>query len=537
MRETDKRERLIWSAFLRSCEKFPDRPAIEVTGSQLSYSELGERARRLAATIQANARPGEVPLTAVFGYRSHTAYAAVLGALMAGHGYVPLNRTFPIDRTRLMLEKSTCRTLVVDKESESQLSELLRDLATPMVILCPDRADVTEVSAKLPAHRVVGANELVEAERWFPPEVPPNAIAYLLFTSGSTGQPKGVMVSHANVLHYVDYVTKRYGFTSNDRVSQTFDLTFDLSAHDMFVAWRSGACVCCPTQKQLIKPEAFVNDSRLTVWFSVPSTAVFMRRLGVLKPGMYPGLRLSLFCGEALTMDVVRQWALAAPNSRVENIYGPTELTIGCTAYRWDNNSSPKECERGIVPIGKPFDGMQALIVDEQLREVEHGTEGELLISGPQLSLGYWQDEKKTREMFVSVPGKTDIYYKTGDRVVRGSGPDKPLLYLGRVDSQVKVLGHRVELAEIEAATREASGLDGVVALGWPRTESGADGIAVFLEADNFDTTILVRQLERKLPGYMLPRNVRVLNRFPLNTNGKYDRKALQIILEKESLE
>ena len=246
MSETDKIERLVWGAFLRSCEKFPDRPAIEVTGSQLSYSELGERARRLAATIQANARPGEVPLTAVFGYRSHTAYAAVLGALMAGHGYVPLNRTFPIDRTRLMLEKSTCRTLVVDKESESQLSELLRGLATPMVILCPDRADATEVSAKLPAHRVVGANELVEAERWVPPEVSQNAIAYLLFTSGSTGQPKGVMVSHANVLHYADYVTKRYGFTSNDRVSQTFDLTFDLSAHDMFVGWQSGACICCP---------------------------------------------------------------------------------------------------------------------------------------------------------------------------------------------------------------------------------------------------------------------------------------------------
>jgi acyl-coenzyme A synthetase/AMP-(fatty) acid ligase len=194
------------------------------------------------------------------------------------------------------------------------------------------------------------------------------------------------------------------------------------------------------------------------------------------------------------------------------------------------------ECERGIVPIGEPFDGMQALIVDEQLREVDPGGEGELLMTGPQLSLGYWQDESKTREMFVSVPDKIGIYYKTGDRVVRPAAPNKPLLYLGRLDSQVKVLGHRVELAEIEAAVREATGLDGVVALGWPRTESGADGIAVFLEADNFDTPILVRQLERKLPGYMLPRTVRVLNRFPLNTNGKYDRKALQNILEKESL-
>ena len=117
MSNTDKGKRLVWSQFLRSSERFPDRPAIEVAGSGLSYTQLGKRARCLAATIQANAAPGGVPLTAVFAHRSQTAYAAVLGALMAGHGYVPLNRTFPIDRTRLMLEKSMCRTLVVDKES------------------------------------------------------------------------------------------------------------------------------------------------------------------------------------------------------------------------------------------------------------------------------------------------------------------------------------------------------------------------------------------------------------------------------------
>jgi amino acid adenylation domain-containing protein len=531
MSETDKRERLVWGAFLRSCEKFPDRPAIEVTGSQLSYSELGERARRLAATIQANARPGEVPLTAVFGYRSHTAYAAVLGALMAGHGYVPLNRTFPIDRTRLMLEKSMCRTLVVDKESESQLSELLRGLATPMVILCPDRADVTEASAKLPGHSVVGANELVDATRWRPPQVSQNAIAYLLFTSGSTGQPKGVMVSHANLLHYVDYVTKRYGFTSNDRVSQTFDLTFDLSAHDMFVAWQSGACICCPSQRQSIKPGAFINEARLTAWFSVPSTAMFMRRLGELKPGLYPHLRLSLFCGEALPVDLVHDWSVAAPNSVIENIYGPTELTIACTAYRWDNLKSPAECEQGIVPIGEPFTNMRALIVDEQLREVKEGSDGELLMTGPQLSLGYWQDEQRTKSAFVSITNDERTYYRTGDRV-RRTGRNKPLVYLGRLDNQIKILGHRVELGEVEAVVRETSGVAGIVAVGWPRTASGADAIEVFLEANAFDTQALINRLKTKLPPYMLPRSIRVIERFPLNASGKYDRSALQMILE-----
>jgi amino acid adenylation domain-containing protein len=525
-------DRLLWTGFLRSCEQFPTRGAIEVGGREVSYQQLADRAKRLAATLQTGAVPGAVPLTAVFAYRSETAYAAVLGVLMAGHGYVPLNRTFPVDRTRLMLERSMCRSMIVDAGSESQLEALLCGVATPLIIICPDRADVTELAATFPANWIIGANELAEAAQWCPVDVSVDSIAYLLFTSGSTGQPKGVMVSHANVLHYLDCVMKRYSFTSNDRVSQMFDLTFDLSAHDMFVAWESGGCLCCPTQKQLIKPGAFINDARLTVWFSVPSTAVFMRRFGVLKPGMNPGLRLSLFCGEALPVEIVRDWALAAPNSVIENIYGPTELTIGCTAYRWDNAKSPDECEQGIVPIGQPFDRMQALIVDEQLREVEDGADGELLMTGPQLSLGYWQDGERTRRAFASVAGKNGTYYRTGDRV-RRPGTDKPLIYLGRLDNQIKVLGHRVELGEVEAAVRQVSGSEGVVALAWPRTESGAEGIAVFLEGDSFDIKALVSQLKGKLPAYMLPRNVLVLRRFPLNANGKYDRKALQLILEK----
>jgi amino acid adenylation domain-containing protein len=531
MSDTTDSHRLLWTGFLRSCEQFPARGAIDVAGREVTYQQLAYLAKRLATTLRTGAVPGAAPLTAVFAYRSETAYAGVLGVLMAGHGYVPLNRTFPIDRTRLMLERSMCRSMIVDAGSEPQLEGLLCGIAIPLVIVCPDRADVTELAAKFPVHRFIGANELADAEQWCPVDVAADSIAYLLFTSGSTGQPKGVMVSHANVLHYLRYVMKRYGFTSNDRVSQTFDLTFDLSAHDMFVAWESGACLCCPTQKQSIKPGGFVNDARLTVWFSVPSTAAFMRRFGVLKPGMYPALRLSLFCGEALPVEIVRHWTLAAPNSVIENLYGPTELTIACTVYRWDNTKSPDECEQGIVPIGQSFDGMRALIVDEQLREVEDGRNGELLMTGPQLSLGYWQDEEKTRQAFVPVAGKYGAYYRTGDRV-RRSALNGPLVYLGRLDNQIKVLGYRVELGEIEAAVRQVSGLQGVVALGWPTTENGADGIEVFLETDSFDTKALVNQLKGKLPAYMLPRNVVVLRRFPLNANGKYDRKALRLILK-----
>jgi len=531
MSNTTNSARLLWSGFLRSCEQFPTRGAIEVGSREVTYQELAYIAKRLAATIQAGVVPGVVPLTAVFAYRSETAYAAVLGVLMAGHGYVPLNRTFPVDRTRLMLERSMSRSVIVDAGSEPQLEALLRGIDTPLVIVCPDCAEVTELAAKFPAHRIIGANELADAEQWRPVAVSVDSIAYLLFTSGSTGQPKGVMVSHANVLHYVDYMANRHDFSCEDRTSQTFDLTFDLSVHDMFVTWQAGACLCCPTSKQTIKPDAYVKDARLTVWFSVPATAMFMRRLGVLKQNMYPGLRLSLFCGEALPVELVRQWAVAAPNSAIENLYGPTELTIACSAYRWQREKSVKESELGIVPIGEPFDNMQALVVDEHLQEVPVGNDGELLMNGPQLSLGYWQEDEKTRRAFVQVTGRKATYYRTGDRV-RQRGIGGPLVYLGRLDNQIKVLGHRVELAEIEAVIRQISGIQGIVATGWPITQSGADGIEVFLEIGHFDTVTLATNLRQKLPLYMVPRHIHLLDRFPLNANGKYDRKKLQAILE-----
>ena len=255
-----------------------------------------------------------------------------------------------------MLERSMCRSLIVDARSEPQLEKLLSGFPLPLLVICPDLNDVTELAKQLPNHQVIGAAELADAAEWKPRNIDVDSIAYLLFTSGSTGQPKGVMVSHANVLHYVDYVTKRYGFESNDRFSQTFDLTFDLSAHDLFVTWTNGACLCVPTQKQMIKPGAFINAARLTAWFSVPSTAVFMRRLGELKPGLYPHLRLSLFCGEALPVDVVRDWSAAAPNSLIENIYGPTELTIGCTAYRWDQSKRPRpNVNKGLCRSASPL--------------------------------------------------------------------------------------------------------------------------------------------------------------------------------------
>ncbi|MGI9316421.1 MAG: AMP-binding protein, partial [bacterium] len=274
--------------------------------------------------------------------------------------------------------------------------------------------------------------------------------------------------------------------------------------------------------------------ARLTVWFSVPSTGVFMKRLGMLKPNSYPNLRVSLFCGEALPVGIARAWTDAAPNSIVENLYGPTELTIACTAYRWLPQESSDECALGTVPIGYPFPGMQVLIVDSSLHEVLDGEEGELLMTGLQLTPGYWKDEERTAAAFVRPPGKSAVYYRTGDRVRKLKG-SLPMIYLGRIDNQVKIRGYRVELGEVEAAVRGISGVDTVVAVGWPKTASGAGGVEVFLQVEDIDLKLLRETLATRLPPYMVPRQFHLRTEFPLNANGKYDRQALLNTLEEES--
>jgi len=526
-----RNERAVWQGFVRSADRFPSRPALAVEGKALSYEELRGQANRIAATLQSHAGLSTPPLTAVFAYRSSTALAGVLGALLAGNGYVPLNRTFPSERTQVMFERSGCRSIIVDVESSRQLGKLLHGLREPTLVILPDTPDVSSFRAQWPIHIFVGSGDLAPENSWREPKVDPEAVAYLLFTSGSTGIPKGVMVTHRNVASYVDYVADRYDINENDRFSQMFDMTFDLSASDMFTAWERGACVCCPSQKTLIKPGAFIRDMQLTVWFSVPSTVAFMKQLGALKPRQYPSLRASLFCGEPLPASSASAWLEAAPNSIVENLYGPTELTIACTLYRWDPIRSPSESELGVVPIGYPYPGMNVLVVDPNMKEVGPGEQGELLMNGPQMSLGYWKDPEKTAAAFVIPPGKADVYYRTGDRVRRPIG-NGPLTHLGRVDFQIKVFGHRVELGEIEAVVRKVSGLDGVVAVGWPLTSSGCGGIEVFLEGEVKQTESLRDAVAALLPEYMVPKRIHGMSRLPRNVNDKFDRKAMLRLLE-----
>jgi len=440
-----RQPRSLISGFFRSLLANPSSPSLELGEQILSYEQLWNYAGKITACLKDSLDPSE-KLVAILAARSVGAYGGILGVLGSGRGYVPLNPNFPLERTLTMLKASGCRTLVVGNECATTLESLLPRLDKPLTLLVPDPGWEPD-SRLLSHHRLVSARQMSRVADPSEPTVEGNAPAYLLFTSGSTGAPKGVAVSQSNVVAYMEYAAKRFGIHAGDRCSQNFGLTFDVSVHDLFTCWDAGATLC-PYAEQTLTPATLVHEKELTCWCSVPSVAMFASKLGLLQPGAFPTLRWSLFCGEALSSSLAASWQQAANNSILENLYGPTEATIVITYYRWDSATSPTECVRGLVPIGWPFDGQQVCVVNEELAPVPTGESGELCLGGSQVTSGYLNDPEKTARTFVRLVHTGDqIWYRTGDLVrqdERGC-----LFYLGRRDFQVKINGYRVELQAV----------------------------------------------------------------------------------------
>ncbi|MGA8233377.1 MAG: amino acid adenylation domain-containing protein [Candidatus Acidiferrales bacterium] len=517
---------------MESAARFGPYPALVVDGDKLSYRELSDQARAIATAIL-NFEQDRFPLTALLAHRSVTAYAGVLGILASGRGYVPLNPKFPLERTRSMLHLAGCTTLVVGRESVSQLPKLLGGLERPLTVILPDVSSQVDLSAGRSDHRLIFRNQIPAGCGFpFPTELEADAIAYLLFTSGSTGVPKGVPIYHRNVRSYIEYVCDRYEVTELDRFSQEFDLTFDLSVHDMFVCWERGACLYCVPEKSVMAPAKFIRENELTMWFSVPSVIGLLSRMRLLPTNCFPKLRCSLFCGEPLTAMYADLWMRATPNSVLENLYGPTETTIAISSYRWDAARSPKECINGIVPIGWPFTGQTARLIGDDHQTMPPGETGELCLSGSQVTTGYWNNPEKTREQFIQLAetGKT-LWYRTGDLVRRDER--SCLYYLGRMDQQIKIRGYRVELQEIEAILRKVCNTDQVVCVPWPVHNGTVDGVVAIISGEKFlDPDGVLNRCSELLPPYMVPSRIYSVEHLPLNANGKIDRSKLADLIE-----
>ena len=344
------------------------------------------------------------------------------------------------------------------------------------------------------------------------PPIEPDDLAYLLFTSGSTGEPKGVPITHRNITSFLVTCQDRYRLGPDDRLSHGFEPGFDLSVFDLFMAWQVGARTCVLSPLELLTAPRAVERLGLTVWFSVPSLIGLLRRKSLLAPDAMPTLRWSLFCGEPLSLGSARAWKDAAPGSVVENLYGPTELTLACSAQRFDPQETPASCVNGIVPIGELFPGLRGLVVD-----------GELCVAGPQTFPGYWRRDDLTAAACFEREGER--YYRTGDRVRRLG--DGRLAHLGRIDQQLKVNGHRVEAGEIEAALLARPGVLEAVVVPEPAEDGVVSALRAWLVLAPGSTAPTREELRDRLPDALLPGRIEVVDVLPRNASGKIDRRAL----------
>ena len=508
----------------------PDSPAVLGGTEALTYARLEELSNRLASALkEAGCRKGD--RVCLLMPKSPTAIASLVGIYKADCAYVPLDPGCPAPRLRTIIASCDSRFILAAGSVAALLNETLAgmdgqpqvavgwmDARPPVGESFEIRFDLSEVEA-LPARPVRCRNTRSEP-------------AHILFTSGSSGTPKGVVVTHGNVIRFVEWAREYFGLASSDRLSGHPPLHFDLSLLDIFGTFAAGARLhLVPHELSLLphKLAEFMRSSRLTQWFSVPSVLNYMSKFDVVAPGDFPELRRLLWCGEVFPTPSLIYWMTRLPHVRFTNLYGPTETAIASSYY-----TVPRcpEDDRAAIPIGRACDGEELLVLDSELAPAPPGTVGDLYVGGVGLSPGYWKDEEKTRAAFLPDPrgrSSSERIYKTGD--LAKIGEDGMIYLVGRADSQVKSRGYRIELGEVEAALN-ASGLVRECAVVAVRSD-GFEGTALccaYVPAGGADVTPvrLRRELGKRLPPYMLPARWLPFDRLPSNGSGKIDRRALK---------
>jgi D-alanine--poly(phosphoribitol) ligase subunit 1 len=509
----------------------PDALAIAAGGRTISYGEAAAQAARLAGCLQQSPlwqRPdGARPRVGILASRSAIAYLGLLGAAWAGATYVPIGPKVPVERLLTLLSLCDLSALIADEQGIKLLSEEVLRVCPPLVIgPCANKLPVAAGSKQ----RCIDLDALPQDGSGEPVAVAAYDTAYIIFTSGTTGIPKGVMVSAGSISNYIEEIGKLLALRPSDRVIETCELTFDFAGHNMFPTWQAGASLHVLPAVRAMNAVKFVRDNRLTVWNSVPSLVGLLRQVKSLASNAMPNLRLSSFGGEQLPDGVVAAWRNAAPNSTIVNLYGPTEATIFCLT-QGIGDPLPLTPDRDFMSIGTPMIGSEAAVLDEHGKEVPDGMQGELALAGVQLADGYLNAPELTAKKFPVIGGKR--WYMTGDLAMRD--PAGAFHCLGRIDNQVKILGHRIELEEVDAHLRNVTGTDVVGTVAWPVIDGNAQGLVAFIGASNVDSAQVRAELKTKLPAYMVPGRIVALEHMPLNQSGKIDRNALRQLLAKEA--
>jgi amino acid adenylation domain-containing protein len=499
----------------------------------VSYGELEARSNRLARLLK-DAGCSRGDRVALLTSKSPDAIVAMHAVLKADCAYVPIDVATPLARAAKVLSAAQPTLLLIDSTAGRLVEGLSAEAVsepTPIASLDHDigSGDVNTVFTRSDAD-AYSDGPLASANA-------ADDIAHVLFTSGSTGIPKGVSITHSNVSHFVEWAVRYFGIASNDRTSGHPPLHFDLSTFDIYGTFLAGAELhLVPADLNLLprKLANFIRDSRLSQWFSVPSTLTLMSKFDALAGLELPDLRRLLWCGEVLPTPTLIYWMRQLPDVTFTNLYGPTEATIASSYYTVP--SCPRT-DTEPIPIGMACEGEELLVLDDRLQPAP---EGDIYISGVGLSPGYWNDEDKTAEAFVPNPHSREPggrMYRTGDL---GRVQDGVVYFLGRADFQIKSRGYRIELGEIEAALSILEELRESAVVG-VRT-SGFEGVAICCAyapkaGSSVDPPLLRERLRDQLPSYMLPARWLAVDELPKNVNGKIDRKWVREQFESMELD
>jgi amino acid adenylation domain-containing protein len=500
---------------IRSRARGPSATAVVLGEERIDYATLVDDARRLAHELRLRG-VSEGDRVALMVPKSPAAIIGMHAILEAGGAYVPIDLQSPARRVAMVLDAAEPAAALATTPARRLLSELGRD-DMPVVMVDDDTWREHPAQA-LPCSRT------------------PDDIAHILFTSGSTGVPKGVQITHAMASAFIEWAVGHFGTKSGERISGHPPLHFDLSTFDIYATLCAGAELHIVPPGANLHPRAlasFIRESELTQWFSVPSTLAFMSSGDVIEQDDFRSLRRVLFCGEAMPAPVLLHWMRRVPRARYTNLYGPTEATIASSYHDFDE---PPADDKAAVPIGVPCAGEELLVLDEEMQSCRPEEIGELYIGGVGLSPGYWRDPEKTAAAFIEDPrGGGRRLYRTGDLGWRGH--DGLFYFAGRADAQIKHRGYRIELGEIEAAlnvlgdVRECA----VVAVATGGFEGTAICCAFAPARPNLQPPELRSALAASLPTYMLPMRWMSLDALPKNQNGKIDRRAIREGFELET--
>lgn len=501
--------------FYEISNQTPQNIAIALScGNEISFSELNKISNQIARHLQ-SIGVSKSDLIFIEHNKSVIAFALMISCIKLGIIYANIDSNTPEDRLAKTLEKYQPKYYI----SQAPLKQKLPPKNRIHILNKTNEIDIKTLEIKAKKQHEANLGSIVTEF---------NTPIYLMFTSGSTGTPKGVLIQQGGLINFINWAREEYSITKNDKLTNLNPMHFDNSVFDFYASIFNSATLIPLSEKLVKKPRKaldVLNKLNPTIWFSVPSLLVFYSKMRAWKKNDLPNIKAIIFGGEGFPKSQLKIiWEFFGQKSSLFNVYGPTEGTCICSSYKVTSKDMEKE---ELLPLGKLIHNFNYQIVDYSGNGIQEGSIGELLISGPNIALGYYLDPEKTKISFKETDeNSNDRVYKTGD-LVKINKETGLLHFCGRKDNQVKRMGHRIELDEIEIAVGSLAGVIENATISYQDNDSNTR-IVSFICSNTLTEEEVIEKLRKKIPYYMLPDKVIFKNSLLKNRNGKIDKRSLK---------